>query len=104
VPHSLSTELFVGTWLSGFGAMVTEVTLSDDGSFVAKYFVANSFVGKVGGRWSIEDRTLVWDFDENSGKRDARETVLDAAPGRFSLRGTGGQTTVFTRKPKRTGK
>lgn len=103
-PAPVTPKMLAGTWLSGFGAMVTEVTLSDDGRFLARYFVANSFVGKVSGRWSVEGRELTWEFDEDNGlverKRDVN-AVLEISADRFSVRERSGSVTVFTRKPSR---
>lgn len=99
----LTPEMFVGLWVTGSGAMVTEVTVEPNGRFVAKFFVATSFVGKVAGQWELQPEwKLVWTYDKDNGlipsDRVDDNAILRFSNSQFSVRERDGSVTVFTRK------
>lgn len=99
----LTDEMFVGSWVTGSGAMVTEVTFERNGSFVAKFFVGTSFVGKVGGLWKLQPEwDLVWTYDKDNGlipsDQEDRNGIVRFSSSQFSVRESDGSLTVFTRK------
>ena len=99
----LTNDMFVGRWLTGSGAMVTEIALEPDGAFVAKFLVGSSFLGKVTGHWELQpERQLVWTYDKDNGlirsDRIDNNKILRYSRNQFSVRELDGSISVFTRK------
>jgi len=98
-----TAAMFVGSWVAGSSAIVTVATLEADGSFVAKWAVGSTVVGKVSGRWEFYGREITFTYDEYSGFPVGQDVnrVLSVSKSEFTTRQRDGGIIVFTRKVDR---